>query len=69
MERQRAFRLAMGRRRAIVTIGVLGILDLLLVGIWLAAGAGYFWPVWTLLATVLLAGLKLLRVSLARSGP
>jgi hypothetical protein len=66
---QRAFRLAMGRRRAVLTIGALGILDLLLVGVWLAGGAGYFWPVWPMLATVLLAGLKLLRLSLARSGP
>ncbi len=69
VEGQRAFRREMGRRRAILTIGALGILDLLLVGIWLAAGAGYFWPVWTLLATVLLAGLRLLRLSLSRSGP
>ncbi len=69
VEGQRAFRLAMARRRAILSIGVLAILDLLLVGIWLAAGAGYFWPVWMLLGTALLAGLKLLRLSRARAGP
>jgi signal transduction histidine kinase len=69
VERERAFRRAMARRRAMLTIGALGILDLLLVGIWAAAGAGYFWPVWALLATGLAAGQKLLRLSLSRSGP
>ena len=42
--------------------------DLLLVGVWAAAGAGYFWPVWALLATALAAGLKLLRLSRSRAG-
>ena len=60
---------SIGLQRARLAIGVLAILDLLLVGVWAAAGAGYFWPVWTLLASALAAGLTLLRVSRSRAAP
>ena len=49
------------RRRLRLDAGALAILNLFLVGIWLAAGAGYFWPVWSLLGCALGLGLKQLR--------
>jgi signal transduction histidine kinase len=49
------------RRRLRLDAGVLAIVDLTLIGIWLAAGAGYFRPVWPLLGTSLAIGLKALR--------
>ena len=49
------------RRRLRLDAGALAILNLFLVGIWLAAGAGYFWPVWSLLGCALALGLKQLR--------
>ena len=41
--------------------GALAIINLFLIGIWLASGAGYFWPVWPLLGSALAVGLKALR--------
>jgi signal transduction histidine kinase len=41
--------------------GALAIINLFLVGIWLASGGGYFWPVWPLLGSALAVGLKALR--------
>jgi signal transduction histidine kinase len=41
--------------------GALAIVNLFLVGIWLASGGGYFWPVWALLGSALAVGLKALR--------
>ena len=35
----------------IIKAGVLGIVNLVVITIWLAAGTGYFWPVWVLLGT------------------
>jgi hypothetical protein len=34
------------------------ILNVFLIGIWLAGGAGYFWPVWVMLGSVLMFALK-----------
>jgi signal transduction histidine kinase len=41
--------------------GAMAIINLFLVGIWLAAGGGYFWPVWPLLGSILAVALKALR--------
>ena len=41
--------------------GALAIINLFLVGIWLASGGGYYWPVWPLLGSALAVGLKALR--------
>jgi hypothetical protein len=41
--------------------GTLAIINVFLVGIWLASGGGYFWPVWALLGSALAVGLKALR--------
>jgi signal transduction histidine kinase len=50
---------ALRRRRALRdTAGKLVILNVFLIGIWLAGGAGYFWPVWVMLGSVLMFALK-----------
>jgi signal transduction histidine kinase len=50
---------AFQRRRAIrATAGRLGILNVFIVGVWLAAGAGYFWPAWVMLGSAVALGLK-----------
>jgi hypothetical protein len=50
---------ALRRRRGLRSIaGKLAILNLFLIGIWLAAGAGYFWPAWVLLGSAIALGLK-----------
>jgi signal transduction histidine kinase len=41
--------------------GALAIINLFLIGIWLAASGSYFWPVWPLLGSALAVGLKALR--------
>jgi signal transduction histidine kinase len=41
--------------------GAMAIINLFLVGIWLAAGGGYLWPVWPLLGSILAVALKALR--------
>jgi signal transduction histidine kinase len=48
-------------RRERATAGALAIVDLFLIGIWLAAGGGYFWPVWPLLGTAAAVAVKALR--------
>jgi signal transduction histidine kinase len=45
-------------RRIIVTGGALAILNLFLIGIWLASGSDYFWPAWVLLGSVVALALK-----------
>jgi signal transduction histidine kinase len=51
------------RRRRLVraNAGAFAIVNIFLVGIWLAAGGGYFWPVWPLLGSALAVGLEALR--------
>jgi signal transduction histidine kinase len=52
---------ALRRRRLLRRdAGAVVILNLFLIGIWLAAGAGYFWPVWPMLGTGAALGLKAL---------
>jgi signal transduction histidine kinase len=48
------------RQRLRRDAGAVVILNLFLIGIWLAAGAGYFWPVWPMLGTGVALGLKAL---------
>ena len=61
-DRQRATRTLRRRRRLRLDAGALGIINLTLIGIWLAAGAGYFWPVWPILGCAAVLALKSLRV-------
>jgi signal transduction histidine kinase len=49
------------RRRALRAVaGRLVILNVFLIGIWLAAGAGYFWPAWAMLGSGVALALKAL---------
>ena len=41
--------------------GWLAIINLFLIGIWLAADGSYFWPVWPILGSALGVGIKALR--------
>ena len=60
-ERTAAIRSARRRRSLRLDAGLLAIIDLFLVGLWIATGGGYFWPVWPILGTALAIGLKALR--------
>jgi signal transduction histidine kinase len=47
------------RRRAVrATAGKLAIINIFLIGIWIAAGAGYFWPIWVMLGSGVALALK-----------
>jgi signal transduction histidine kinase len=45
-------------RRILATGGALAILNLFLIGIWIASGSDYFWPAWVLLGSVVALALK-----------
>jgi hypothetical protein len=45
-------------RRVLKAAGTLAILNVFLFGIWIAAGAGYFWPAWVLLGSAVALALK-----------
>jgi len=50
---------ALRRRRSVrVAAGKLAIINVFLIGIWIAAGAGYFWPAWVMLGSSVLLGLR-----------
>jgi signal transduction histidine kinase len=50
---------ALARRRGVrAATGKLAIVNAFLIGIWLAGGAGYFWPVWVMLGSAILLALK-----------
>ncbi|HEV2873764.1 MAG TPA: sensor domain-containing protein [Thermoleophilaceae bacterium] len=53
-----ARRLPKTRRRLIATAGTLAIVNLFLVGIWIASGSDYFWPAWVMLGSVVALALK-----------
>jgi hypothetical protein len=46
------------RRAARATAGKLAIINVFLIGIWIAAGAGYFWPAWVMLGSGVALALK-----------
>jgi signal transduction histidine kinase len=48
------------RRRRRTDAGALAILNLFLIGVWIAAGTGYFWPVWVLLGSAIAVAVKAL---------
>jgi signal transduction histidine kinase len=64
-DRLAAVRAVRKRRFLILKAAVLGIVNLTVIAIWLAAGAGYFWPVWVLLGTSLSLGIEMTRVRYA----
>jgi signal transduction histidine kinase len=50
---------ALRRRRSVrVAAGKLAIINVFLIGVWLASGAGYFWPAWATLGSAVLVGLR-----------
>jgi signal transduction histidine kinase len=50
---------ALRRRRGVRAVaGKLAIVNVFLIGIWIASGAGYFWPAWVMLGSAILVGLK-----------
>ena len=52
---------ALRRQRSLrLWAGALAILNVFLIGIWLASGGGYFWPVWSILGCAIAVGLKAL---------
>jgi signal transduction histidine kinase len=46
------------RRQVLAAAGTLGIVNVYLIGIWAAAGAGYFWPAWAMLGSSVALALK-----------
>jgi signal transduction histidine kinase len=61
-DRRQATRTLRRRRRLRLDAGALGIINLTLIGIWVAGGTGYFWPVWSILGSGVAIALKSLRV-------
>jgi len=59
--RDEAIRSLRRRRRLRIDAGLLVVLNLFLIGIWIATGASYFWPVWPILGSAIALGLKSLR--------
>jgi hypothetical protein len=48
------------RRRLRTDSGAVAILNLFVIGVWIAAGAGHFWPAWVLLGSVIAVAVKAL---------
>jgi signal transduction histidine kinase len=46
------------RRQVLAAAGTLAIVNLFLIGIWAASGAGYFWPAWAMLGSSVALALK-----------
>jgi signal transduction histidine kinase len=59
-DRDDAARRVRRQRRLRHQAGALAILNLFIVGIWLASGSGYFWPAWVMLGSVLAIAIKAL---------
>jgi hypothetical protein len=58
LEGQQNVRAARRRRSVRATAGQLAIINVFLIGIWIAGGAGYFWPAWVMLGSGLAIALK-----------
>jgi signal transduction histidine kinase len=60
---------AVRRRRSLRrSAGTLAIVNVFVIGIWIAAGGGYFWPAWVLLGSAVALGLKALPHPVSSSG-
>ena len=59
-DRDAAFRRLTKSRRLRHLIGVLVILNLFIVGVWLASGSNYFWPAWVMLGSAIAIAIKAL---------
>ena len=59
-DRAAAIRRATKRRRFTHRAGSLAILNVFLVGVWIASGSSYFWPAWVMLGSIAALALKAL---------
>jgi len=59
-DRAEAIRRATKRRRFTHRAGSLAVLNLFLVGVWIASGSSYFWPAWVMLGSIAALALKAL---------
>jgi len=59
-DREDELRALTRRRRLRHHVGAHAILNLFLVGVWIAAGVGYFWPAWVMLGSAVAIALKAL---------
>ena len=59
-DRAAALRKLVQRRRFRHHAGAQVILNIFILGVWLAAGGGYFWPAWVMLGSAIAIGLKAL---------
>jgi signal transduction histidine kinase len=57
-DRTEAIRSLRRRRRIRIDAGALVVLNLFLIGVWIASGSSYFWPVWPILGSAIALGLK-----------
>jgi signal transduction histidine kinase len=62
-DRAEAIRRAVKRRRLRHSASGLAILNLFLIGVWIASGAAYFWPAWVMLGSALAVALKALTIT------
>ena len=60
-DRSEAIRSLRRRRRLRIDAGAVVVINLFLIGIWIASGSGYFWPIWPILGSAIALGLKSLR--------
>jgi signal transduction histidine kinase len=60
-----ALRTLLRRRRLLLKAGALGIVNLVLLGIWLAGGGAYFWPLWPMLGSAIAIALNALPITAA----
>ena len=59
-DREEELRALARRRRLRHHLGAHAVLNLFIVGVWIAAGGGYFWPAWVMLGSAIAIGLKAL---------
>ena len=59
-DRSEALRKLVQRRRLRHHAGAQVVLNLFIIGVWLAAGGGYFWPAWVILGSAVAIGLNAL---------
>jgi len=67
-DRDAALRGATKRRRMRHEAGALGIVNLFLVGVWIASGSSYFWPAWVMLGSAIVIALTALGRQAGRHG-
>jgi signal transduction histidine kinase len=67
-DREEAVRRVRRNRRLRHVAGALAILNVFIVGVWLASGSSYFWPAWVLLGSVVAIAIKALPRPARRHG-